>query len=137
MNLVLDANILFAALIRDNVTRELIVSEYITLFAPEFIFSEIEKHFKDICERSGKTALDVRQILFALSQIIVFIPDKELTMYISYAKKISPDPNDSVYFALALKLTCPIWSNDKKLKEQKEIIVYNTEEIMRTFRNEL
>jgi len=131
MNLVLDANILFAALIRNNVTRELIVSEDITLFAPEFILNEVEKHFKDICERSGKTILDIRQTLLALSQIIVFIPEAELTNYLSNARRISPDQNDALYFALALKIHCPIWSNDKKLKEQKEIMIYSTDDLLR------
>lgn len=33
------------------------------------------------------------------------------------------------YFALALKLKCPIWSNDKKLKEQNIITIYHTHEL--------
>ena len=46
-------------------------------------------------------------------------------------KKISPDINDTEYFALALKLKCSIWSNDKKLKKQNKVKVYSTEEIVR------
>ena len=33
------------------------------------------------------------------------------------------------YFALALKLNCAIWSNDKKLKEQNKIQVCSTHEL--------
>jgi len=47
------------------------------------------------------------------------------------AEKISPDPNDLMYFALALKLKCPIWSNDKELKKQNEVIIYSTEDLTR------
>ncbi|MBT5021736.1 hypothetical protein HOK51_08530 [Candidatus Woesearchaeota archaeon] len=46
------------------------------------------------------------------------------------AKIICPDENDVDYFALALKLNCAIWSNDKKLKNQNSIIVYSTEELI-------
>jgi predicted nucleic acid-binding protein len=46
MNLVIDANILFAALIKDNLTRQLLVSENIRLYAPEFIFNEVQKILK-------------------------------------------------------------------------------------------
>ena len=50
--------------------------------------------------------------------------------YIEDAGKISPDDKDVMYFALALKLRCIIWSNDAKLKEQDKIIIYNTTEIL-------
>ncbi|MBI2152065.1 hypothetical protein HYU21_05030 [Candidatus Woesearchaeota archaeon] len=36
-----------------------------------------------------------------------------------------------VYFALALKLNCALWSNDKKLREQSEVKVYNTYELVK------
>jgi len=34
-----------------------------------------------------------------------------------------------MYFALALKMKCPIWSNDKRLKEQKTIKIISTDEL--------
>ena len=46
------------------------------------------------------------------------------------AKEISPDPDDVPYLALALKLGCAIWSNDKELKKQSVVKVYNTQEIL-------
>ena len=49
---------------------------------------------------------------------------------IQMAEKITPDPNDAEYFALALKLGCGIWSNDKKLKEQDKIKIYSTSDLI-------
>ncbi len=46
------------------------------------------------------------------------------------AKSICPDPDDIQYFALALKLGCPIWSNDKALKEQNTVEVISTGELI-------
>ena len=44
-----------------------------------------------------------------------------------------PDPKDIVYFALAIHLRCSIWTNEKKLKEQEEIRVYHTHELIKLF----
>ncbi len=41
-----------------------------------------------------------------------------------------PDENDIIYFALALKLKCCIWSNDKALKRQDRIMVLSTKELL-------
>ena len=35
-----------------------------------------------------------------------------------------------MYFALALRRNSPIWSNDKKLKEQNKILIYSTKDII-------
>lgn len=43
--------------------------------------------------------------------------------------KISPDKDDVDYFALALKLDIGIWSNDKLLKGQSVVKVFNTMEM--------
>lgn len=58
---------------------------------------------------------------------------KRLKKFVLRAKEISPDKNDIAYFALALKLKCPIWTNDKKLKDQDEIKVYSTSELIEIF----
>ena len=47
------------------------------------------------------------------------------------AEKITPDKKDVLYFALALKLRCGIWSNDKKLKTQNKIKIYSTEDLLK------
>jgi predicted nucleic acid-binding protein len=89
-----------------------------------------KKYLNVILKKSKKSMKDIERLFFELSQIIIFIPDNELELYLNHAKRISPDPDDVLYFAFALKLQCPIWSNDKKLKEQKEIIVYSTEDLL-------
>jgi len=46
-------------------------------------------------------------------------------------RRVSPDINDVLYLALALKLNCPVWSNDRKLKNQNAVRIYSTQEIIR------
>lgn len=129
INIVVDANIIFAALIKDNVTRFLLFREDLNIYAPEFLFVEIEKYSADICKKSGKTREELKIVLDLLMRTISIIPQEDIESQISYALKISPDPKDVSYIALALKLKCPLWSNDNELKKQKIVKIYSTEEI--------
>ena len=50
--------------------------------------------------------------------------------FIEHAKLLVEDLDDAPYIALALKLNCPIWTNDSDFKNQKRIRVLSTEEII-------
>lgn len=53
MNIVIDSNILFSAMVRDSTTRKLLL-EYDGLFLfPSFIFEEISKHKGLLLQKSG------------------------------------------------------------------------------------
>ena len=43
MDVVIDANVLFAALIKEGASRRLLMSDMLTLYAPEFLLEEVEK----------------------------------------------------------------------------------------------
>lgn len=131
MELVIDANILMSALITtQGKTYDLIFNNRIKLFAPEYLLEEIEKHKKEILEKSELSEEDFRLFLSLISSQIDFISYTEFEEFISEAEEITPDLNDREYFALALKLNCSIWSNDKKLKEQNKIKIYSTIELL-------
>ena len=129
MDLVVDANILFSALIRDSFTYNLLFSGSFHLFTPEYIFTELEKHKEEILKKTERSEEEFFRLLEILKRRIVIVPLEELVPYAGDAEKLTPDPDDMAYFALALKLNCAIWSNDKKLKEQDKIEVYNTHEL--------
>lgn len=130
MNLVVDANILFAALIKESTTENLLFNDLLTLYSPEVIFIEFEKHAPEILAKTYRNPGDIPRLIAILKRRIKVIPSSEFLLFIHQASGISPDPNDTEYFALALKLNCGIWSNDKALKRQDKIEVYNTQEIM-------
>ncbi|MBI3032182.1 PIN domain-containing protein [Candidatus Woesearchaeota archaeon] len=131
MNLVVDANVIFAALIRNSFSYNLLFTDKFNLFTSEYIFTEFEDHKEEILEKTERTTEEFFNILNILKRRITLIPLEELTQYIKEAQELTPDPDDMVYFALALKLNCPIWSNDKKLKQQNKIIIYHTHELAR------
>ena len=134
MDLVVDANEIFAALIKESKAYELIFDERLHLFSTEFFFTEFEEHSKEIREKTGKTEEELNNLLDVLIKRIALVPMEELLPYLDEAEKISPDPDDVAYIALALKLKCAIWSQDRKLKEnQSKVQVYSTEDLVKMF----
>lgn len=132
MDLVIDANILFAALIKQGTTSDIIFKH--TLYAPEFIFLEFKEHKEEIKEKTKRSEEGFNELLELFERNIILVPKEEIGPFMKKANKISPDPDDAYYVALAMKLKCPIWSNDKELKKkQNEIKVYSTEELVRLF----
>lgn len=126
MNLVVDANLLFSSLIKEGKTQELLLNFSFNLFAPKFIFIEFEKHKQEIINKTNRTLSEFDEIFNIFKEIIYIIPKEE---FMQEAEKITPDIDDKMYFTLALKLKCPIWSNDKKLKNQNKIKAYTTNEV--------
>jgi len=134
MDLVVDANEIFAALIKESKTHELIFDERLHLFTTEFFFTEFNEHSEEIQEKTEKTEEELNHLLDVLKKKIKLIPLEELLPYVDEAEEISPDPDDVAYIALALKLKCGIWSQDKALKEkQNKVQVYSTEDLARMF----
>jgi predicted nucleic acid-binding protein len=129
MQLVVDANILFSALITDGFTAELLFEEELKLYTAEFIIEEFLKYKDEILKKSKRSPESFSSFMHALQEIITVIPQEEYETHIQEAKEISPDKRDAAYFALALKLRCAIWSNDKLLKEQEAVKVFFTSEV--------
>ena len=130
MNLVIDANVLFASLIKEGKTIELLLNPFFNLYAPDFLFEEFVKYKKDILLKTHRKEENFLEILERLKELVKIISGEDYKEKVKTAEEISPDINDSNYFALALKLDCAIWSNDKKLKEQNKVKIYSTEELV-------
>ena len=131
MKLIVDANILFAALIKEGFTAELLISDKLQLFAPEFLFIEFAKYEERILKKTSRSLDEFKEFIELLKVQITIISKKDITPFIAEADKISPDPKDTIYLALALALKASVWSNDKRLKQdQDKILVLSTEEVI-------
>ena len=134
MEFVIDANVLISALIKDSRTRHFLILSGNVFYVPEFVFEEINDHINELKQ---KTSLSEDQIKELLQQIIILgniniIPFEEFKKFEEIARSITPDFDDIAYIALALKLKCSIWSNDKDLKRVlKSVTVYNSKEILK------
>ena len=131
MLIVLDANELFAALISRGLTLDLFFSYNLELVSPDFLAKEFAKHKDEIIKKSGLSKEDIDIFFFLLIEKIKFFSAEDFSEFLQEANSISPDQDDVEYFALALKLNCPIWSEDKELKKQNRIRVISTSELIK------
>jgi len=130
MELVVDANILFAAIIKQDRTSDIFFLDTFTYYAPEFILLEFKKYRELIKKKSGCSDKDFNNLTNIFKRRIKLIKENEVIIYKKKAQRISPDPKDVPYLALAMKLKCPVWSNDKKLKNQDNVKIFSTKEII-------
>ena len=130
MELVIDANILFASLIKKSGTSEILFKHKI--YAPEFIFEEFKKYKDELKGKTHRSEEEFNELFDIFERTVILIPKEEIEPFILKAEKISPDKKDTIYLALAMKLNCAVWTNDKPLKEkQKEVKIYSTEELIK------
>lgn len=133
MLIIADANELFAALISRKKTLDLFINRKLTIASPEFVLKELKEHSEEISEKSGLSKEDFETFLFLIKSKIKFFKTEEFSEFLKEAEVISPDPDDIEYIALALKLNCPIWSEDKLLKRQNKVNVFSTLELLEMF----
>ena len=130
MDLVIDSNILFAALLKDSGTSDILFKH--TLYAPEFIFEEFRKYKDYLKGKTKRNEENFNELFDLFERNVILIPKEEIGPFMEKAEKISPDAKDVVYLALALKLRCGLLSNDGVLKEKQDAVrVYTTEELIR------
>lgn len=128
MNLIVDSNIIFTFFWKSSLAHDLFPK--FNLFLPEFALMELKKYEKEIIEKSGISKEEFTYLRNELCNLITFVPLEEYSSFLQESKNISSDTNDVNFFALALKLNCPIWSNDAVLKKQDIIIIFNSKEII-------
>ncbi|RZN40082.1 MAG: hypothetical protein EFT35_03385 [Methanophagales archaeon ANME-1-THS] len=130
MKLIVNTNILFSFFNERSKARELSLLPDLELHSPAFSIGEIAEHRSEILTRFSLSDAQFLLIERLLKVVVKFIKEEEYCEYLSEARKVSPDPNDSDFFALALKFDCPLWSEDKRLKKQSRVKVLSTKELM-------
>lgn len=131
MKLVIDANVLFSALIKNSETRKLIFNTAIKLYSPDFIIEEVKKYNYEIIKKSGLSLEEFDLLTELLFKHIQIINKQEYSHFLQTSIYLIHDKKDAPYLATALKLNCPIWSNDKELKKQKKVKIFTTEELLK------
>src|SRR3989344_8925900 len=140
MRLVVDTNILFS-FFRENPVRSIIINAQLIgldLYTPEFAIEELKVHKKDLVKYTKvHTTQQLDNIFELLPKYVKTIPLEVYVEEKEQGKKISPDPKDSPFFSLALKLNAHIWSNEPRLKKQTSLNVYSTRAIMALVKNKI
>lgn len=133
MKLIVDANIFFAALIKEGLTAEFLVDDRLDLYVPSFLFMEFRKYESTILKKTHRSKKEFQEILLILQEVLKPVSEQRYASFLEEASKVCPDKGDVPYFALALMFGCGIWSNDKKLRVQNHVDIYSTELLRNLF----
>lgn len=130
MKLVVDTNILLS-FFRKNPVRSVIINPQslnIELYSPEHCWTELLNIKPSISKYCKLPSEQIKLIFEELKEFVEIIPDELSKPFESQAKELIHD-KDIPIFALALKLNCPIWSNEPGFKNQSSVKIFNTREL--------
>lgn len=132
MHLVLDTNVIFSALIAGGKTRELIITESLSLSVPEFFYSELENNRDEVAEKTGLGRRDLTVLLNLLFEHVNVVPREEFDHRLADARAEieGTDPDDVPFLGLALHLGVDIWSDDEDFQQQSVVDVWRTHELV-------
>ncbi|MBI4173912.1 MAG: putative toxin-antitoxin system toxin component, PIN family [Candidatus Aenigmarchaeota archaeon] len=132
MKVVVDTNILISALIKDSITRKILVQSGWTFYYPEESLHEIRKYQNLVLEKSGLNNDDFENLLQLLLKYIVIIPQERIALKVAEAREImeKQDPKDTIFIAAALSISeAVIWSEDKDFDRQDRIRALKTKDL--------
>lgn len=91
MKLVIDTNIIFSALVKSGLARELILNKNFELITPAFTLSEIYKYKKTICKKAKINKEEFDILIQTLFKYIKIINPSLYLIYINKAKLLITD----------------------------------------------
>lgn len=121
MKLIIDANIVFSAILNSNgKIGDILINggKQFEFIAPEFLRHEIKSHYEKLIKISGLTIEEIQEAEFYIYKSINFISEEQINVccWISSEKLVAEiDPNDILYIAYSKYFKCKIWSGDKAL----------------------
>lgn len=137
--LVVDANIVIAAFLRDSTVRRLVGLSFLDLMAPEFLDEEVSKNLPELKRRARLARASAEEVLNQIKQFLIVIPhESTLTEWNrASAAMAGIDSTDVPYVAAALSIPCDgIWSDDSDMKKQGIVPCWTTRELVAALRKE-
>lgn len=133
MKLILDTNVFFSEIIKDSITRKILLYPDYEFYIPDFFLIELKKYEEYLINKTGLEKLKFKQLLNDILENIYLVPINEYSDKLIKAKEIigNIDKKDIPFIAVALSFkNNGIWTDDKHFKEQSEIKIYSTKELI-------
>lgn len=131
MKLVVDTTIIFSLFKSNSFTNKLLKEYKIELFSPRELIEELSKYSELICSKSNISKERFLEDIFLLSESEIIKLKNASSSFEEQADKLISHKKDVPFLAIALELNIPIWSNDPHFKEQSEVPVFTTEELVK------
>ena len=129
MKFVVDTNVL-VSFFRENPVNEIIFNSKslnLQLFTPRYAIEELKKNKSDILKYGEINEEQFKEKLSELLKLVNTVSEKEFENFKFEAEKLIHD-KDVPIFALAIKLNCPIWSNEPGFKKQTKVEVFSNKD---------
>jgi predicted nucleic acid-binding protein len=133
MKLVIDTNILISALIKNSVSREIIMKSRIKFYYPSVSLNEIHKYRELIMDKSGLSSNEYSELLRNLLSCIHLVREDNFDSYLDEANSIigKIDDKDVVFVACALAINADgIYSEDRDFERQNRVRVFKTRDVL-------
>ncbi|MBI4448965.1 hypothetical protein HY641_02985 [Candidatus Woesearchaeota archaeon] len=130
MRLVVDSNVLMRFFWQKSATRSLLLKTGLDQLSVEFALQEIEKHRERICQQTRISRQEFKEVKNELTTVVRFVPLGDYREFLRKAGQVSPDPEDVDFFALAMKIQAPLWSDEGRLKSQQAVRVCSTNDLL-------
>lgn len=133
MKLILDTNVFFSGIMKDSITRKILLYPDYEFYIPDFFLIELKKYEEYLINKTWLEKLKFKQLLKDILENIYLVPINEYSDKLIKAKEIigNIDKKDIPFIAVALSFkNNGIWTDDKHFKEQFEIKIYSTKELI-------
>jgi len=128
MRVVVDANILFAGLLRDSATRELLLHAPLELYAPAWLWEETTRNLPALAERSNIATAVLTALADRLLERIQAVPEAVLALHAREALRRcqASGAKDAPYVACCLAVDGALWSHDGRLSKEAGVATVST-----------
>jgi len=133
MRIMLDANIILSALMKNGITRKILLSKEIEFYTIQYTLEEVLKYNALIKRKSGLNDHELTIILDTIFENIKIIPIKNVKSNFKKAFEVMKniDPKDAPILAGAMSIPNDgLWTNDEHLKQQKLNKTIGTKELL-------
>jgi predicted nucleic acid-binding protein len=130
--IVVDANVLLGALLRDGTTRRLLLYGGLDLHTPETIWAEFGRNRAHLLAKSRATQAAFDLLVEALRDRIAGVPLALIRQHLGEAEVSlgASDMLDAPYVAAALALGATLWTQDKALQAKAPVPVVSTADVV-------
>lgn len=128
----MDANILFAALLRHGTTRRLLLHGDLDLHTPWVIWDELDRNRSMLVRKSRATPASFDLLVGGLRAAVGTVGPEVLQPFrLEALRRTGPkDRLDAPYVAAALALGADLWTHDRRLAAKAGIPVVTTAELL-------
>jgi len=126
MRLVVDTNVVIAAIIRDSMTRRLLVQPELELYCPAEMFQEIFEHEDEIRSKARIREDELERAFLLARRLVRQVEKSNYHDRIPQASGGIDDKDDAPFLACAAFLSrsgeCGIWTNDSHFLARQQKI---------------